>query len=158
MGFQGRYERLGGVEERVIAIRPRRCWLINKMNGRFRGIKLSRTRKLNWKAFSSLVKLPRRIARIYGEIVNKMKNMEDLEEDENFVDVVNPCTRKETPALGDSNMRNLKCGDVLQLERKGYFRCHVPFLIPTKRIVLFAIPDGRQQPVLRFAVPDGKTK
>ncbi|KAK4378775.1 hypothetical protein RND71_000637 [Anisodus tanguticus] len=120
MGFQGRYERLGGVEERVIAIRPRRCWLINKMNGRFRGIKLSRTRKLNWKAFSSLVKLPRRIARIYGEIVKKNEeygrciNAEyviivKLEEDENFVDVVNPCTRKETPALGDSNMRNLKC-------------------------------------------------
>ncbi|KAK4339804.1 hypothetical protein RND71_041266 [Anisodus tanguticus] len=81
-----------------------------------------------------------------------------LEEDENFVDVVNPCTRKETPALGDSNMRNLKRGDVLQLERKGYFRCDVPFLRPTKPIVLFAIPDGKQQPVLRFAVPDGKTK
>lgn len=81
-----------------------------------------------------------------------------LEEDENFVDVVNPCTKKETPALGDSNMRSLKCGDVLQLERKGYFRCDVPFLGPQKPIVLFAIPDGKQQPVLRFAVPDGKTK
>ncbi|MCD9641874.1 hypothetical protein HAX54_028355 [Datura stramonium] len=81
-----------------------------------------------------------------------------LEEDENFIDVVNPCTRKETPALGDSNMRNLKRGDVLQLERKGYFRCDVPFLRPQKPIVLFAIPDGKQQPVLRFAVPDGKTK
>lgn len=81
-----------------------------------------------------------------------------LEEDENFVDVVNPCTRKETSALGDSNMRNLKRGDMLQLERKGYFRCDVPFLRPQKPIVLFAIPDGKQQPVLRFAVPDGKTK
>ncbi|XP_059313402.1 glutamate--tRNA ligase, cytoplasmic [Lycium ferocissimum] len=81
-----------------------------------------------------------------------------LEEDENFVDVVNPCTKKETLALGDSNMRNLKRGDVLQLERKGYFRCDVPFLRSTKPIVLFAIPDGRQQPVLRFVVLDGKTK
>ncbi|CAN4108317.1 unnamed protein product [Withania somnifera] len=81
-----------------------------------------------------------------------------LEEDENFVDVVNPCTRKETSALGDSNMRNLKRGDILQLERKGYFRCDVPFLRPQKPIILFAIPDGKPQPVLRFAVPDGKTK
>uniref|UniRef100_M1BJX0 Glutamyl-tRNA synthetase, cytoplasmic n=2 Tax=Solanum TaxID=4107 RepID=M1BJX0_SOLTU len=55
-------------------------------------------------------------------------------------------------------MRNLQRGDVLQLERKGYFRCDVPFLRPQKPIVLFAIPDGKQQPVLRFAVPDGKTK
>lgn len=81
-----------------------------------------------------------------------------LEEDENFVDVVNPCTKKETPALGDSNMRNLKRGDVLQLERKGYFRCDVPFSRPQEPIVLFAIPDGKPQPVLRFAVPDGKAK
>ncbi|PHU10195.1 hypothetical protein BC332_22055 [Capsicum chinense] len=81
-----------------------------------------------------------------------------LEEDENFVDVVNPCTKKETPALGDSSMRNLKRGDVLQLERKGYFRCDVPFSRPQEPIVLFAIPDGKPQPVLRFAVPDGKAK
>lgn len=73
-----------------------------------------------------------------------------LEEDENFVDVVNPCTRMETAALGDSNMRNLKRGDILQLERKGYFRCDVPYIRASKPIVLFAIPDGKQQPALRF--------
>ena len=68
-----------------------------------------------------------------------------LEEGEEFLDNLNPCTRKETAALGDSNMRNLKQGEILQLERKGYFRCDVPFLGPSKPIVLFAIPDGRQQ-------------
>ncbi|KAJ4961096.1 hypothetical protein NE237_021006 [Protea cynaroides] len=44
-----------------------------------------------------------------------------LEEGEDFVDVLNPWTKKETAALGDSNMRNLKRGDIIQLERKGYF-------------------------------------
>nr|CAD1828066.1 unnamed protein product [Ananas comosus var. bracteatus] len=68
-----------------------------------------------------------------------------LEEGEDFLDNLNPCTRKETAALGDSNMRNLKRGEIIQLERKGYFRCDVPFLRPSKPIVLFAIPDGRQQ-------------
>ncbi|KAK9920119.1 hypothetical protein M0R45_028680 [Rubus argutus] len=72
-----------------------------------------------------------------------------LEEGEDFIDVLNPCTEKETAALGDSNMRNLKCGDVLQLERKGYFRCDVPYLRASKPIVLFAIPDGRQQAGLK---------
>ncbi|KAL9262634.1 Glutamate--tRNA ligase, cytoplasmic-like protein [Drosera capensis] len=71
-----------------------------------------------------------------------------LEEDEDFVDVLNPCTRKETLALGDSNMRNLKHGEIIQLERKGYFRCDVTYLRPSKPVVLFAIPDGRQQSVL----------
>ncbi|XP_047325344.1 glutamate--tRNA ligase, cytoplasmic-like [Impatiens glandulifera] len=72
-----------------------------------------------------------------------------LEEGEDFLDVLNPCTKKETLAIGDSNMRNLKRGDVLQLERKGYFRCDVPFIRPSKPIVLFSIPDGRQQTVVK---------
>ncbi|CAK8572599.1 unnamed protein product [Lathyrus sativus] len=72
-----------------------------------------------------------------------------LEEGEDFVDVLNPCTKKETLAYGDANMRNLQPGDVLQLERKGYFRCDVPFIRPSKPIVLFAIPDGRQQASLK---------
>lgn len=63
--------------------------------------------------------------------------------------MVNPCTRRETAALGDSNMRNLQRGEILQLERKGYFRCDVPFIRPSKPIVLFAIPDGRLQTCLK---------
>ncbi|KAK0598087.1 hypothetical protein LWI29_031556 [Acer saccharum] len=72
-----------------------------------------------------------------------------LEEGENFTDVLNPCTRFESAALGDSDMRNLKPGEVLQLERKGYFICDVPFTTLSKPIVLFSIPDGRQQAVLK---------
>ena len=72
-----------------------------------------------------------------------------LEEGEDFLDVLNPCTKKETAAVGDSNMRNLKQGEILQLERKGYFRCDVPFYRPSKPVVLIAIPDGRQQSVLK---------
>ncbi|XP_031500951.1 glutamate--tRNA ligase, cytoplasmic [Nymphaea colorata] len=68
-----------------------------------------------------------------------------LEEGEDFLDVLNPCTKRETPALGDSNMRNLKRGEILQLERKGYYRCDAPYVRPSKPIVLIAIPDGRQQ-------------
>ncbi|KAM7486673.1 hypothetical protein LguiA_002682 [Lonicera macranthoides] len=75
-----------------------------------------------------------------------------LDEDEDFVDVLNPCTKKEVAALGDSNMRNLKRNEILQLERKGYFRCDVPFLRPSKPIVLYAIPDGRQQSFLNFSL------
>lgn len=58
-----------------------------------------------------------------------------LEEGEDFLDVL----KKETVVLGDANMRKLKQGEVLQLERKGYFRCDGP----SKPLVLFAIPNGR---------------
>jgi glutamyl-tRNA synthetase len=70
-----------------------------------------------------------------------------LEEGEDFVDVVNPCTKRETAALGDSNLRNLQRGETLQLERKGYFRCDASYVRPSKPIVLFAIPDGRGRSV-----------
>uniref|UniRef100_A0A0E0C0J9 glutamate--tRNA ligase n=1 Tax=Oryza meridionalis TaxID=40149 RepID=A0A0E0C0J9_9ORYZ len=69
-----------------------------------------------------------------------------LEEDEDFLDNLNPCTRQEFSALGDANMRNLKQGEIIQLERKGYYRCDAPFIRSSKPIVLFAIPDGRQKP------------
>jgi len=49
-----------------------------------------------------------------------------LEKDDDFVKFINPCTRRETSALGDPNMRNLKQGEIIQLERKGYYRCDVP--------------------------------
>ncbi|XP_065852298.1 glutamate--tRNA ligase, cytoplasmic [Euphorbia lathyris] len=76
----------------------------------------------------------------FDYLISKKK----LEEGESFLDVLNPCTKKEIAAVGDSNMRNLKRGEVLQLERKGYFRCDVPFVRSSKPIVLYAIPDGRQ--------------
>jgi glutamyl-tRNA synthetase len=70
-----------------------------------------------------------------------------LKKERDFVDVVNPCTKRETAALGDSNLRNLQRGEILQLERKGYFRCDASYVRPSKPIVLFAIPDGRGRSV-----------
>uniref|UniRef100_A0A7I4CEY7 glutamate--tRNA ligase n=1 Tax=Physcomitrium patens TaxID=3218 RepID=A0A7I4CEY7_PHYPA len=68
-----------------------------------------------------------------------------LEENDDFVSVLNPVTRIESAAVGDSNMRNLQRGEIIQLERKGYYICDVPFLRSSKPIVLISIPDGRQQ-------------
>lgn len=68
-----------------------------------------------------------------------------LEEDDDFTTVLNPVTRRDTPALGDANMRNLQKGDVLQLERKGYYIVDVPYLRKEKPVTLISIPDGRQK-------------
>jgi len=40
-------------------------------------------------------------------------------------------------------MRTFQKGDILQLERKGYFIVDEPLTKPGKAMVLFAIPDGR---------------
>ncbi|KAE9458789.1 hypothetical protein C3L33_09300, partial [Rhododendron williamsianum] len=66
----------------------------------------------------------------FGYLITKKK----VDEGEDFLDVLNENTKKETAALGDSNMRNLQRGDILQLERKGYFRCDAPFVRPSKPI------------------------
>lgn len=66
-----------------------------------------------------------------------------LDEDDNFEDFVNPETKKVVEAMGDRNMRVLNKGDILQLERKGYFIVDRPFWKPSMPMVLFNIPDGR---------------
>ena len=63
-----------------------------------------------------------------------------VEEDDNFADIVNSNSKVETNACGDSNMRSLKKGEVLQLERKGYFIVDKAFESPSSPMVLFAIP------------------
>ncbi|GMN23190.1 hypothetical protein TIFTF001_000041 [Ficus carica] len=64
-----RYERLSNIGEKVT--KPAgRCW-VKKTNGRLKGIRLSRSRKLTLKVFS-LVVFTSRIARLYNEIVNRM--------------------------------------------------------------------------------------
>ncbi|KAL7610214.1 hypothetical protein Lser_V15G14395 [Lactuca serriola] len=67
-----------------------------------------------------------------------------MKKEEDFIPVLNRDTKKEIGGVRDSNMRRLKRGDILQLERKGYFRCDVPFITPSKPIVIFVVPDGRQ--------------
>jgi glutamyl-tRNA synthetase len=41
-------------------------------------------------------------------------------------------------------MRDLLVGDIIQLERKGYYRVDEA-ASPSKPMLLFAIPDGRQK-------------
>eukprot|EP00877_Chromochloris_zofingiensis_P010541 jgi/Chrzof1/5740/Cz16g14040.t1_GTS2[v5.2] len=67
-----------------------------------------------------------------------------VEEDDDFMTLVNENTKFETAALGDLNMGQLNKGDIIQLERKGYYIVDVPFAASTRvPVVLFNIPDGR---------------
>jgi len=59
------------------------------------------------------------------------------------LDHINPDSWKETHALGDQNMRLIKKGDIIQLNRKGYYCCDKPFVSEASPMVLFHIPDGR---------------
>ncbi|KAK6911731.1 hypothetical protein RJ641_023824 [Dillenia turbinata] len=78
LGMRGHYyKRLKATEEKKVTTRPRRGW-VKIMNGRLKGLRLSpRSRKLNWKTFSIIVK-PRRIAGIYAEIVKRLNMVDEL--------------------------------------------------------------------------------
>lgn len=75
----------------------------------------------------------------FDHLLNKPK----LEEGDNFVDHLTPVTRAEMRAVGDHELRNAKLGDIVQLERRGYFRVDRPYLSPDKPLVLFMVPDGK---------------
>ena len=68
-----------------------------------------------------------------------------IEEGDNIADLVNADSMKEEAALGDANMRSLNKGDVLQLERKGYFIVDEPYISAKKPMTLLYIPDGRSK-------------
>lgn len=65
-----------------------------------------------------------------------------LEEGDDFENFLTPVTEFHTSAYADLNVGLLKVDDVIQFERKGYYR--VDSVEQGKDIVLFTIPDGKQ--------------
>ncbi|KAL2863517.1 glutamate--tRNA ligase GUS1 [Aspergillus lucknowensis] len=69
-------------------------------------------------------------------------NKDSLQEDDQLEDVLNPKTEFRESAVADSNVADLKEGDIIQFERKGYYRLDQPSA-PGKPAVLFNIPSGK---------------
>ncbi|TVY35748.1 putative glutamate--tRNA ligase, cytoplasmic [Lachnellula subtilissima] len=65
-----------------------------------------------------------------------------LEEGDNWEDFVNPNSSSKIEALVDANATDLKADDIIQLERKGYFRVDKA-AEGEKGLVLFGIPTGK---------------
>ena len=111
------------------------------LDGDFRKTKL----KLTWLADTQDV-APVRLEH-YGYLITKKK----LEEDDTFEEFVNKNSVRTYDVIGDLNMKELKKGDIIQLERKGYYIVDVPYDAskPSESIVLFDIPDGRARDLIQ---------
>jgi len=72
---------------------------------------------------------------------------EKLDEGDNFQDFVNPHTIATSHVLGDPGLKTLQKGEIIQLERRGYFRVDRPYISREKGIELFMVPDGKQKPM-----------
>ncbi|KAL4788488.1 tRNA synthetases class I, catalytic domain-containing protein [Aspergillus varians] len=67
---------------------------------------------------------------------------DSLQEDDVLEDVLNPKTEFRDDAVADSNVADLKEGDIIQFERKGYYRLD-KVAEAGKPAVLFNIPSGK---------------
>lgn len=77
----------------------------------------------------------------FDNLISKDK----LEEDENFEDFINPNTLASTDVIGDAGMKVLQEHDIIQLERRGYYRVDRPYISSSKPLVLYMIPDGKSK-------------
>lgn len=65
-----------------------------------------------------------------------------LDEFDNFEDFLTPETEFHSKAYADINLRDLKKDEIIQFERKGYFKLDKAYADSTEP-VLFTIPDGK---------------
>ena len=66
-----------------------------------------------------------------------------LGEDDQLEDVLTPETEFKTEALADCNVAELRKGDIVQFDRKGYFRIDQP-LMHGGSVMAFQIPTGKK--------------
>lgn len=72
-----------------------------------------------------------------------------LDEGDDVEDFLTPQTEFRTKAFGDCNVKGMREGDIVQFERKGYYRLDEPY---SKG------PRGEETPAVFFAIPSGRVE
>merc|ERR1719458_2491097 len=80
----------------------------------------------------------------YDHIISKAI----LDKDDDFKSFVGTKTKHEVEMLGDPELKDLKKGDCVQIQRRGYFICDVPYAPYSQSV-------GRARPCVLLAIPDG---
>lgn len=106
-----------------------------------------KTQKVTWLTDSSECPLVPVTAFTFDHIISKAV----LGKDEDFKQYVNKESKSKEEMFGDPSLANLRKGDIIQLQRKGFFICDQPYE-PVSRYtglecpcILFYIPDGHQK-------------
>ncbi|KAJ6638073.1 Bifunctional glutamate/proline--tRNA ligase [Pseudolycoriella hygida] len=75
-----------------------------------------------------------------------------LGKDEDFKNYIGHQTRTEVEMIGDPELRKCKKGDIIQLQRRGFFKVDRAYAPPsiytgvTSPIILLEVPDGKEKP------------
>lgn len=91
------------------------------------------SKKLTWLAAEKTIPV---LLKDFDHLITKDK----LEEGDNFEDFLTPDTEFDTPAIADVNVKDLNVGDIIQFERKGFYRLDSA---DNGDYVFFTVPDGR---------------
>lgn len=85
----------------------------------------------------------------YAVYFDHIMNVPVLGKDDDFKNFVAKDTRKEVEMLGEVELKRVKKGEIIELRRKGFFICDVPYAPVSpyssreQSVILFHIPDGR---------------
>ncbi|CAG0883237.1 unnamed protein product [Darwinula stevensoni] len=106
-----------------------------------------KTLKLTWLAETDKAPLIPCRCVYFDHIISKPV----LGKDDDFKQFLGQDTRVEVMMLGDPELARLKQGDIIQLQRKGFFICDVPYKP-------FNPYTSKESPVILFFIPDGHSK
>ncbi|KAH8312817.1 hypothetical protein KR044_013065 [Drosophila immigrans] len=107
-----------------------------------------KTLKLTWLAVEEDVNAyPPTHCVYFDNIISKAV----LGKDEDFKQYIGHKTRDEVKMLGDPELKKCKKGDIIQLQRRGFFKVDNAYAPPSPY-------TGVASPIILFSIPDGHTK
>ncbi|XP_071403653.1 bifunctional glutamate/proline--tRNA ligase [Centroberyx affinis] len=106
-----------------------------------------KTTKITWLADTPSAPLLPTVCINYQHLISKAV----LTKDEDFKQYINKDSKVEERMLGDPCLRNLKKGDIIQLQRRGFYICDQPYepISPN---------SCKESPCVLLYIPDGHTK
>uniref|UniRef100_A0A8C3GYS2 Bifunctional glutamate/proline--tRNA ligase n=1 Tax=Corvus moneduloides TaxID=1196302 RepID=A0A8C3GYS2_CORMO len=106
-----------------------------------------KTTKITWLAETPRAPLIPTVCVSYEHLITKPV----LGKDEDFKQYVNRNSKQEELMLGDPCLKELKKGDIIQLQRRGFFICDQPY----EPVSPYSCKDA---PCILIYIPDGHTK
>lgn len=106
-----------------------------------------KTLKVTWLVATVKSPLTPVVCVYFDHLINKGV----LGKDEDFKNFIGHNTRSEVAMLGDDELKTLKTSDIIQVQRKGFFRVDEPYKEAS-------LSSCKESPVVLFSVPDGHSK
>ncbi|XP_060735892.1 bifunctional glutamate/proline--tRNA ligase isoform X1 [Tachysurus vachellii] len=106
-----------------------------------------KTTKITWLADTPNAPFTPTVCVSYQHLITKPV----LGKDDNFKDYINPNSKTEEIMLGDPCLKDLKKGDIIQLQRRGFYICDQSYEPVSPH-------SCKESPCVLLYIPDGHTK